>query len=70
MLEFLFLILMIIVFGKLFVFGVKATWGITKFLVTVVFLPLILTALFLGGLVSLALPILVVVGVFSMFCTS
>jgi len=70
MLEFLFLILMIIVFGKLFVFGVKATWGITKFLVTVLFLPLILTALFLGGLVSLALPILVVVGVFSMFCTS
>jgi len=68
MLELLFAVLMITIFGKLFIFGVKATWGITKILVTVVFLPLILIGLVVGGLVSLALPILLVVGVISMFC--
>ena len=30
MLELLFGILMLVVFGKLFVFGMKATWGITR----------------------------------------
>jgi len=68
MLELLFSIMMIVIFGKLFIFGVKATWGITKILVTVVFLPLILIGLVVGGLISLALPILLVVGVISMFC--
>lgn len=68
MLELLFAVLMITVFGKLFIFGVKATWGITKILVTVVFLPLILIGLVVGGLITLALPILLVVGVISMFC--
>jgi len=29
------------VFGKLFCFGVKAAWGISKFVLTIVFLPLI-----------------------------
>ena len=68
MLELLFAVLMITIFGKLFIFGVKAAWGITRILVTVVFLPLILVGLVVGGLVSLALPILLVVGVVSMFC--
>ena len=68
MLELLFAVLMITIFGKLFIFGVKATWGITKILVTVVLLPLILIGLVIGGLVSLALPILIVVGIISMFC--
>lgn len=68
MLELLFAVLMITIFGKLFIFGVKATWGITKILVTVVFLPLILIGLVVGGLISLALPMLLVVGVISMFC--
>ena len=68
MLELLFSIMMIVIFGKLFIFGVKATWGITKILVTVVFLPLTLIGLVVGGLISLALPVLLVVGVVSMFC--
>ena len=45
MLELLFSVMMNVIFGKLFIFGVKATWGITKILVTVVFLPLILIGL-------------------------
>jgi len=68
MLELLFAVLMITIFGKLFIFGVKATWGITKILVMVVFLPLILIGLVVGGLISLALPLLLVIGAISMFC--
>ena len=54
---------MIWVFGKLFIFGVKAAWGISKLLLTVVFLPLILIGMVIGGLMSIAFPILIVVGI-------
>ena len=39
---FLFIICMIGVFGKLLLFGVQMAWGISKFLLTIVILPLIL----------------------------
>lgn len=68
MLELLFLVLMFVVFGKMFLFGMKAAWGITKMIVTIVLLPLSLVAMVLGGLFSLAFPILLVVGVISLFC--
>lgn len=54
---------MIWIFGKLFIFGVKAAWGISKLLLTVVFLPLILIGMVIGGLMSIAFPILIVVGI-------
>ena len=69
MLSLLFAICMIWVFGKLFVFGVKAAWGISKFLVTVVLLPLILIGMVVGGLIYLAFPILIVVGIVSLIST-
>ena len=68
MLELIFGIMMLVVFGKLFIFGMKATWGITKFLVMLVFLPLGLIAMVLGGLFTLALPILIVIGLVSLVC--
>lgn len=68
MLELLFVVMMITIFGKLIIFSIKAAWGVTKILMTVVFLPLILIGLLVGGLVSIAFPILLVVGVISMFC--
>lgn len=68
MLELLFGILMLVVFGKLFIFGMKATWGITKFLVMIVFLPLGLIAMVLGGLFTLALPVLILIGLVSLVC--
>ena len=68
MLELLFGILMLVVFGKLFVFGMKATWGITKFLVMLVFLPVGLIAMVLGGLFTLALPLLILIGLVSLVC--
>lgn len=63
MFYFLFMILMFFVFGKLFFFGLKAAWGISKFVLTIVFLPLILLVMVAGGLISIALPVLLVIGV-------
>lgn len=66
MLEILFTICMIWVFGKLLLFGIRAAWGISKFLVTIVFMPLILIALVFAGLIYVAFPILVVIGIVSL----
>ena len=63
MLTLLFIIYMFGVFGKLFFFGLNAAWGISKFVLTIVFLPLILLVMVAGGLISIALPVLLVIGV-------
>lgn len=65
MLTLLFIICLFLVFGKLFVFGIKATWGIFKFLMTVVFLPLILIGLVVFGLIYIAFPLLIIIGIAS-----
>lgn len=70
MLSLLFAILLIVIFGKLLIFGVKAAWGISKLLVTVVLLPLTLIGLVIGGLLSLAFPILIVVGIIAVICSA
>lgn len=62
MLSLLFAICMIWIFGKIMIFGMKAAWGLSKFLVTVVLLPFALILLVLGGLISIAFPILLVIG--------
>lgn len=66
MLTILFWILMLMIFGKILKFAIKATWGISKIIVFVILLPIVLIALVLQGLVALALPILVVIGVISL----
>ena len=58
---------MIMVFVKLIGFAIRAAWGISKVIVTLVFLPLILIGLVLGGLIYLAFPILIVVGLVALF---
>lgn len=68
MLTLLFIICMFGIFGKLLWFGIKEAWGISKFVLTIVLLPVILIALVLGGLLYLAIPILIVIGVISLFC--
>ncbi|MCI5622347.1 hypothetical protein BHF70_07080 [Anaerostipes sp. 494a] len=67
MLSFLFGILMLIVFGKLLIFAVKASWGIVKILFTVALLPLILVGLVMGGLIYIAFPVLLIIGIISLF---
>jgi len=66
MLELLFTILMFVVFGKILIFAFRATWGISKILFSVVLLPLFLIILVVSGLITLALPILIVVGIVSL----
>ena len=41
MLELLFFIFLFGIFGKLFFFGMRAAWSISKLLITIVFLPVI-----------------------------
>ena len=69
MLTALFVILMLVVFGKLLVFAIKASWGVIKILFTIIFLPLILIGLVIDGLTSVALPILLVIGVISLIAS-
>ena len=66
MLEILFTICMIWVFGKLLIFGIKAAWGIMKIFCTIILLPVILIGLVVGGLIWLAFPLLLVIGVVAM----
>ena len=58
-----FVILFFLVFGKLLTFAMKATWGLTKLVLALIVLPLVLVVMVLGGLLVLALPILMIVGV-------
>lgn len=68
MFELIFLVLMIVVFAKLFKYALKATWGIAKIIVTLVLLPLFLLFLVFSGLLIIAFPILLIVGIVSLFC--
>lgn len=63
MLTLLFTIGMIWFIGKFFIFGLKASWGILKFLCTVVFFPVILIGMVVGGLVYIAFPLLLIGGI-------
>lgn len=62
MLTLIFLVMMILVFGKILGFAIRAAWGVSKIVCTVIFLPLLLVGLVLIGLVKIALPILLIVG--------
>lgn len=62
-------ILMIWIFGKLLVISLKASWGILRILFTVVFLPLVLVALLVAGIVSIAFPLLLILGAVAVFAS-
>ncbi len=63
MLSVLFYIFLFIIFGKMIGFAFRASWNILKVMVFLIFLPLTLVALVLGGLIYVALPVLLVVGI-------
>lgn len=66
MLTLLFVICMFGIFGKLIGLAFKMTWGIAKVLFTLVFLPVILVGLAMGGLLVVAFPLLIVIGIVSL----
>lgn len=59
----LFGILMFLIFGKLALFAFKMAWGVARIVLTIVFLPIILIVMVINGLLTIALPILVVIGI-------
>ncbi|OCN05938.1 hypothetical protein A4S06_06875 [Erysipelotrichaceae bacterium MTC7] len=62
MITFLFLI----IFSRVIWVAVKATWSVTKILLFVVFFPLIFVGTIIGGLMYVAIPLLIVVGIISL----
>ena len=66
MLTLLFVICMFGIFGKLIGLAFKMTWGIAKVLFTLGVLPVILVGLAMGGLLVVAFPLLIVVGIVSL----
>ncbi|WP_035764835.1 hypothetical protein [Butyrivibrio sp. NC2002] len=67
MMTLLFMILFFGIFGKLIGFAFRASWSIMKVMLYIVFLPAILMIMLFGGLIYIALPILVIVGLVSLF---
>lgn len=67
MITFAFIALMLIVFIRLLVVAIKLTWGITKVLFSLVFLPILLIAGFILGLFYLVFPVLLIIGLISLF---
>ena len=70
MFYFLFMILMFYIFGKLFFFGLKAAWGLSKFILTIILLPITLMVMVSCGLLYFAFVLLIVVGLISFFKTN
>ena len=70
MLSLLFVICMIWFIGKFFIFGVKASWGILKLLCTVVFFPVILIGMVVGGLIYIAFPLLIIGGIIALISSN
>lgn len=70
MFYFLFMILMFYIFGKLFFFGLKAAWGLSKFVLTIILLPITLMVMVSCGLLYFAFVLLIVVGIISFFKTN
>lgn len=66
MLTFLFFVLLFEIFGKLIWLAVKAAWGISKIVFSIVFLPVVVLVLFFSGLVYVALGLLAVIGIVSL----
>ena len=68
MFYFLFMILMFYIFGKLFF--LKAAWGLSKFVLTIILLPITLMVMVSCGLLYFAFVLLIVVGIISFFKTN
>ncbi len=66
MLTIIFTILLVAVFIKLLLWAIKAAWGIVKVIFTVVLIPLAVVALAVFGLMYVAIPILIIVGIIAL----
>lgn len=69
MLTLLFFIILIGTLGNLLDVAFRMSWGLLKIVFTVVFWPIILVVMVLCGLLEIALPILAIIGLISLFTT-
>ena len=70
MINLIFTIFMLLIFGNILMFAIRMAWGVTKVLFSLVFLPVFLVVLVLAGLIKIALPILAIVGLVSIISLS
>lgn len=61
MLELIFVILLIMFVSRLFIVGIRASWGIIKILCSTVIFPIIMIGMAFAGLIYFALPLLVII---------
>lgn len=66
MLTIIFFVALVWVAWRMLIWGIKAAWGIAKILCTVLLLPLFLFGLVCVGLIYLAIPILIIAGIFAL----
>ena len=69
MITLLFLIMMLGIVGKLIGFAFRMSWGLLKILFIIAFWPLILIGMVMAGLIGIAFPILIIIGIISLFTT-
>jgi hypothetical protein len=63
MITFVFVVGLIWMISKLTILGIKMAWGLTKLVFSIFFIPIFLVALACAGLIYLAVPILVIIGI-------
>lgn len=66
MISMIFTILMLAIFGCLLFFAIRLAWGFARVTLSLILLPLGLIGLVLKGLIKLALPVLIVIGIISL----
>ena len=66
MITFIFIILFLCFVGKMIAFAFKAAWGITKKSFAIIFFPIFIIAVFLSGLVYVAIAVLLIAGLVSL----
>ena len=66
MLTALFIIAFIWFMWKVIALAVKMTWGFLMIGFYIIFLPIVVIGLFLGGLIYIALPILIIGGIIAL----
>ena len=57
------MILFLVIFGKLFGLALRVGWGVFKFSMFLIFLPVIILSLIFGGMVFIAFPIILIAGI-------
>ncbi len=70
MLTIIFTVALLWVAWKMLILEFKAAWGIVRILCTVLLLPLFLFGMVCAGLLYIAVPILIIIGMIVLICSA